>query len=117
MNEGRIQIGELRLDTRHYVLDAHGRFAFDGDTDLEGTLSLTTDASRTLMSGSGGVLQALAGSDEQVRIPISVHGRYPDLRSAPSSDFLADAAARAVRLPGHDRASSFLRRLLGGGDD
>lgn len=117
VNEGRIQIGELRLDTRHYVLDAHGRFAFDGDTDLEGTLSLTPDASRTLMSGSGGVLQALAGSDEQVRIPISVHGRYPDLRSAPSSDFLADAAARAVRLPGHDRAASFLRRLLGGGDD
>lgn len=117
VNEGRIQIGELRLDTRHYVLDARGRLAFDGDTDLEGTLSLTPDASRTLMSGSGGVLQALAGSDDQVRIPIAVHGRYPDLRSAPSSDFLADAAARAVRLPGRDRAASFLRRLLGGSDD
>jgi hypothetical protein len=117
VNEGRIQIGELRLDARHYALEAHGKLAFDGDTDLDGTLSLTADASRALLSGSGGVLQALAGSDEQVRIPIAVRGRYPDLKSAPSNDFVADAAARAIRLPGHDRAASFLRRLLGGGDD
>ena len=118
VNEGRIQIGELRLDARHYALEARGRLAFDGDTDLDGTLSLSRDASRTLLSGAaGGVLQALAGSDEQVRIPVAVRGRYPDLRSAPSSDFLADAAARAVRLPGDERAASFLRRLLGGGDD
>jgi hypothetical protein len=117
VNEGRIQIGELRLDARHYALEAHGKLAFDGDTNLDGTLSLTPDASRALLSGSGGVLQALAGSDEQVRIPIAVRGRYPDLRSAPSNEFVADAVARAIRLPGHDRAASFLRRLLGGGDD
>jgi hypothetical protein len=117
VNDGRVQIGELRLDARHYALEAHGKLAFDGDTDLDGTLSLTADASRALMSGSGGVLQALAGSDEQVRIPIAVHGRYPDLKAAPSNDFIADAMARAIRLPGHDRAASFLRRLLGGSDD
>lgn len=117
VNDGRLQIGELRLDARHYVLDARGNLAFDGDADLDGTLSLTPDASRALLSGSGGVLQSLAGSDEQVRIPIALRGRYPDLRSAPSGDFLADAAARAVRLPGRDRAASFLRRLLGNGDD
>lgn len=116
VNDGRIQIGELRLEARHYSLDARGKLAFDGDTDLEGTLSLTPDASRALLSGSGGVLRALAGSDEQVRIPIALRGRYPDLRSAPTGDFLADAAARAVRLPGRDRAASFLRRLLGGDD-
>lgn len=118
VNEGRVQIAELRLDAGIYALEAHGRLAFDGETDLEGTLSLTEDASRKLLSGSGGgVLQALAGSDEQVRIPIALRGRYPDLRSAPSSEFLADAAARAIRLPGNERAVGFLRRLLGGGED
>ena len=118
VNEGRIQIGELRLDARHYALDARGRLAFDGDTDLDGTLSLSRDASRALLSGAaGGVLQALAGNDDQVRIPVAVRGRYPDLRSAPSSDFLADAAARAIRLPGNERAAGFLRRLLGDGDE
>ena len=112
VNEGKVQVGELRLDSRQYAIDARGRLAFDGETDLEGTLVLTPEASRSLLSGSG-VLQALAGNDEQVRIPISVHGSYPDLRSRPSNDFLADAAARAIRLPGRDRAASFLRRLLG----
>jgi hypothetical protein len=112
INEGRVQIGELRLDSRQYAIDARGRLSFDGETDLEGTLVLTADASRSLLSGSG-VLQALAGSDEQVRIPIAVHGTYPELRSRPSKDYLADAAARAIRLPGRDRAASFLRRLLG----
>lgn len=115
VNEGRVQIGELRLDSRDYAIDARGRLAFDGETSLEGDLVLTTEASRSLLSGSG-VLEALAGSDEQVRIPIAVHGVYPDLRSRPSKDYLADAAARAVRLPGRDRAASFLRRLLGGED-
>ncbi len=115
VNEGRIQIGELKLDSRHYAIDARGRLAFDGDTDLEGELVLTQEASRSLLSGAG-VLEALAGSDDQVRIPIAVRGVYPDLRSLPSKDYLADAAARAVRLPGRDRAASFLRRLLGGED-
>lgn len=113
VNEGRIQVSELRLDAQHYAIDARGRLAFDGDTDLEGTLVLTPDASRSLLSGAG-VLQALAGSDEQVRIPIAVRGTYPDLKSRPSKDYLADAAARMVRVPGHDRAAGFLRRLLGG---
>jgi hypothetical protein len=115
VNEGRIQVGELKLDSPQYAIDARGRLAFDGDTDLEGTLVLTQEASRSLLSGAG-VLEALAGSDEQVRIPIAVRGVYPDLRSLPSKDYLADAAARAVRLPGRDRAASFLRRLLGGED-
>lgn len=112
VNEGKVQVGELRLDSRQYAIDARGRLAFDGATDLEGTLVLTPEASRSLLSGSG-ILQALAGNDEQVRIPIAVHGTYPELRSRPSKDFLADAAARAIRLPGRDRAASFLRRLLG----
>lgn len=115
VNEGRIQIGELKLDSRQYAIDARGRLAFDGETELEGTLVLTPEASRSLLSGSG-VLEALAGSDDQVRIPIAVRGVYPELRSLPSKDYLADAAARAVRLPGRDRAASFLRRLLGGDD-
>ena len=115
VNEGRIQVGELKLDSRHYAIDARGRLAFDGETELEGTLVLTPEASRSLLSGSG-VLEALAGSDDQVRIPIAVRGVYPELRSLPSKDYLADAAARAVRLPGRDRAASFLRRLLGGED-
>jgi hypothetical protein len=113
VNEGRIQVGELKLDSRYYAIDAHGRLAFDGETELDGTLVLTPEASRSLLSGAG-VLEALAGSDEQVRIPIAVRGVYPELRSRPSKDYLADAAARAVRLPGRDRAASFLRRLLGG---
>lgn len=115
VNEGTIQVSELRLDSRQYAIDARGRLAFDGETELEGTLALTLEASRSLLSGSG-VLEALAGSDEQVRIPIAVRGVYPDLRSLPSKDYLAAAAARAVRLPGRDRAASFLRRLLGGED-
>ena len=115
VNEGRLQVGELRLDSRHYAIDAHGRLAFDGETELEGTLILTPETSRSLLSGAG-VLEALAGNDEQVRIPIAVRGVYPDLRSLPSKDYLADAAARAVRVPGRDRAASFLRRLLGGDD-
>jgi hypothetical protein len=116
VNQGRVELGELRLDARDYSIDAHGHLAFDGATDLEGNLVLTKDASRSLLSGTGGVLETLAGDDDQVRIPISVAGVYPDLKSRPSKDFLADAAARAVRLPGHDRAASFLRRLLGGDD-
>jgi hypothetical protein len=112
VNEGRIQIGELRLDARDYAIDASGRLAFDGDTVLDGNLVLTQDASRSLLSGSG-VLEALAANDDQVRIPIAVRGVYPQLHSRPSKDYLADAAARAVRIPGRDRAASFLRRLLG----
>lgn len=115
VNEGRIQVGELRLDARDYAIDARGRLAFDGDTNLDGNLVLTKEASRSLLSGAG-VLETLAGNDDQVRIPIAVHGVYPELRSHPSKDYLADAAARAVRLPGRDRAASFLRRLLGGDD-
>jgi hypothetical protein len=112
VEQGRILIGNLRLESRDYVIDARGRLALDGDTDLKGDLVLSAEASRSLVSGSG-VLETLARSGEQIRIPISVRGSYPKLRSRPSNDYLAEATARVVRLPGGDGAASFLRRLLG----
>ncbi len=111
---GHVAIAELHLRAADYAIDATGRLALDGATDLSGELLLTRQASRSLVSGSG-ILEALAGGDEQIRIPIAVHGSYPNLRSRPSKEYLAQAAARALRLPSHERAAGFLRRLLGDG--
>ncbi|HEY8515225.1 MAG TPA: AsmA family protein [Candidatus Binatia bacterium] len=110
--QGRILIADLRLESRDYTIDARGRIAFDGETELKGHLVLSESASRSLVSGAG-ILEVLARSGEQIRIPISVRGHYPKLRSKPSNDYVAEATARAVKLPGGDGAAGFLRRLLG----
>ncbi|MEW6268874.1 MAG: AsmA-like C-terminal region-containing protein [Thermodesulfobacteriota bacterium] len=112
VEQGRILIADLRLESRDYTIDARGRLALDGEADLKGHLVLSEDASRSLVSGAG-VLEVLARSGEQIRIPISVRGSYPSLRSRPSNDYVAEATARAVKLPGGGGAASFLRRLLG----
>jgi len=111
-----LAISDLTLESDHYALDARGQVAFDGQTDLDGTLALTPAAAEALVSDAG-VVQILASSNGQVRIPVTVRGTYPRLSSAPTSDFLARAMARAIASPPSEGGGSgdWLRRLLRGG--
>ncbi len=115
VGEGAVKISNLRLNAPDYSIDAAGRVGFDGGVELDGDLVLGEQATDALVSVSG-VLAVLAPDGEQIRIPVSIEGTYPELVSAPSPAFVAESIADSVGNEATGGAEGFLRRLLGGGD-
>ena len=109
----RVELEEIRLASSDYGLEAHGTVSFDGTADLDGTLALSDDASRSLVSESG-VLAILAPPGSPVRIPVEIKGTYPRFASSPTSEYVSRVMARAIAPSGSGSAAEMLRRLFGG---
>lgn len=116
VRDGLVAVANLRLDAPIYSIDAKGNVGLDGAVDLDGDLVLDHDVTEALVSVSG-VLSALAPAGEPIRIPVSIGGTYPDLVSAPSPAFLADAVAKQLTEEAGGGAQELLRRLFGGGSE
>jgi hypothetical protein len=111
-SEGKLRIRALRLTVPEYAVTASGEIAFDGTTQLEGSLDLSPEVSQSL-AADGGVLSVLAEPGKPVSIPIAIRGEYPRLVSVPAPAFVSAAVRKAVGETAAEKAADFLRRLLG----
>lgn len=116
VRDGVVAVANLRLDAPVYSIDAAGNVGLGGDVDLDGDLVLDQEATDALVSVSA-ILSALTVDGEQIRIPVSIGGTYPDLVSAPSPAFVTEAIAKHVGTESGGGAQDLLRRLFGGGGE
>ena len=109
-----VEVRELSLVSPEYSISASGKVAFDGATDLTGSLALTPEVSEGLLAEAA-LRGVLAEPGQSVDIPIIIRGDYPRVSSEPTPEFVASALRRAVGQAAGEKAAGFLKRLFGGG--
>jgi hypothetical protein len=109
-----MDVRTLSLRSPEYTITASGRIAFDGTTDLDGSLVLALSVTQGLVAESS-ALRLLAEPGKPITIPINVAGVYPRVTSEPAPEFVATAVRRAVGQAAGEKAAGFFKRLLGRG--
>lgn len=108
VRQGRWDVAPIRVRSRSYRADGHGRLARDGSVHGEIRLVPTAPLADALL-GRGALRAVVAGGREDVVLPVEVRGRIGSLRVRP-----APAFARAVleRALGGSALGRVLDRLL-----
>ena len=78
---GRIVVEEIALAARDYEISGKGWVALDGDTNLDGTLTVSEPLSSDLLPGSR--LTPITNEKGQIAVPFTLRGTIPALEVRP----------------------------------
>ena len=91
---GRIVVERVTLRARDYDIAGKGWIALDGDTSLEGVLTVSRDLSSDLLPGAR--LTPITNAKGQIDVPFTIRGTMPKVRLQPRVKLIQTLLEKSV---------------------
>ncbi|MBL8013563.1 MAG: AsmA family protein, partial [Candidatus Omnitrophica bacterium] len=122
IENANIILDDVQVNSDDFLLAAHGNVDFNQTVQMTAKLSLSQDASASLIK-SAGDMKALMDENKQIQFPVNISGKIPNLNYVPDMAYiskllLVNKGGNELKkvLDKNPKAKDFLDILTGGAD-